>query len=248
MRAWLVRLYPAAWRARYGEEFLSLLQERAVGPFDVLDIIFAAFDAHRHFRGLDARTTQRKGIRMTLRLGGAAAVLGGLVSIVGLAWMIADSSDQGYDPGVTMFVVGLVGLLVGMAGLSAFQARAHPVLMWIAFGFPAAGVFVLVVALIGSFRGDDVWAGFLLGLAAIVIGSALFAIATWRTRALPRSGALILGIAAAVSVAGFVGASVIGGWIGELFVLGLVACPVAWVVVGLQAIRLDKQPASLTPA
>ena len=38
MRRFLVRLYPADWRARYGDEFEALLEERPLGPFDVADI------------------------------------------------------------------------------------------------------------------------------------------------------------------------------------------------------------------
>ena len=41
----LVRLYPASWRARYGEEFEALLEERPLGPFDVADVLLSAVDA-----------------------------------------------------------------------------------------------------------------------------------------------------------------------------------------------------------
>lgn len=30
----LLRLYPATWRARYEEEFLAVLEERPLSPFD----------------------------------------------------------------------------------------------------------------------------------------------------------------------------------------------------------------------
>ncbi len=46
LRNWLVRLYPSAWRERYGEEFGALLQECLHGPLDVLDILLGALDAH----------------------------------------------------------------------------------------------------------------------------------------------------------------------------------------------------------
>ena len=41
----LLRLYPAAWRARYGEEFAELLAARPPGFRDRLDIIAGAVDA-----------------------------------------------------------------------------------------------------------------------------------------------------------------------------------------------------------
>jgi hypothetical protein len=46
IRSWLVSLYPRAWRERYGEEFEILLEECLHSPFDVLDIVLGALDAH----------------------------------------------------------------------------------------------------------------------------------------------------------------------------------------------------------
>jgi hypothetical protein len=44
--SWLVRLYPRAWRQRYGVEFEALLEECLHSPLDVLDILLGALDAH----------------------------------------------------------------------------------------------------------------------------------------------------------------------------------------------------------
>ncbi len=41
----LLRLYPAAWRARYGDEMAALLEERRLGPRDRLDLVRGALDA-----------------------------------------------------------------------------------------------------------------------------------------------------------------------------------------------------------
>ncbi len=38
----LTRLYPPAWRARYGEEFQTFLESRHVGPFETLNIVASA--------------------------------------------------------------------------------------------------------------------------------------------------------------------------------------------------------------
>jgi hypothetical protein len=45
---WLLRLYPAQWRNRYGEEFAAVLaqQPASVGLF--LDVLSGAIDAHLH--------------------------------------------------------------------------------------------------------------------------------------------------------------------------------------------------------
>lgn len=42
----LVRLYPRAWRRRYGAEFTALLEQQPASPGTVLDIVRGALDAH----------------------------------------------------------------------------------------------------------------------------------------------------------------------------------------------------------
>ena len=81
----LVRAYPARWRARYGDEFLAVLEARPLGPFDVADVLLGALDAHLHLRGLGAASEHGKGFAMTLRLGGYAAIVGGSLFFIGLA-------------------------------------------------------------------------------------------------------------------------------------------------------------------
>jgi hypothetical protein len=42
---WLLRLYPARWRQRYGDEFLALIDTQPLTSAVVLDIVRGAFDA-----------------------------------------------------------------------------------------------------------------------------------------------------------------------------------------------------------
>jgi hypothetical protein len=58
----LLRLYPRAWRARYGAELTDLVAHTGLGPRSVLDITRAA--AHERGRELDAALTG--GATMTL--------------------------------------------------------------------------------------------------------------------------------------------------------------------------------------
>jgi hypothetical protein len=44
----LLRLYPALWRARYGEEMLAVLEARRPGLRGRLDLVRGAIDAHLH--------------------------------------------------------------------------------------------------------------------------------------------------------------------------------------------------------
>jgi hypothetical protein len=44
----LVKLYPGAWRSRYGDEMEALLEDRRPGRRERMDLIRGAFDAWLH--------------------------------------------------------------------------------------------------------------------------------------------------------------------------------------------------------
>ena len=147
MRALLLRCYPARWRARYGDEFAAVLEEWPLGPFDVADVLLGALDAHLHLRGLGAASEHRKGFAMSLRIGGYAAILGGALWLLTLAGNAINNGAETGSPLLGYAVVGAtVMTLVALIGLSAFQARSHPMLTWAAFAIPALGA---VIGLLG---------------------------------------------------------------------------------------------------
>ncbi len=43
---WLVALYPARWRERYGDEFEALLEDQPATPSLLFDVVRGALDAH----------------------------------------------------------------------------------------------------------------------------------------------------------------------------------------------------------
>ena len=200
--------------------------------------------------------THSKGFAMTLRLGGYAAILGGFLFFIGLA----AASALGDAGGVFLlaFAAGAAALLVALAGLSAFQARRYPKLVWAAFVLPAIGAVITVIGALGMvFIGDGLfigewsaWAVWFLGLAALIIGSGLFAVATWLTHTLSRPAAIVLVVASLGLVPLGLGLNVlpfipeafapiaIGVW-ASLFSLG-------WVALGVSAIRLDN-PGRIAP-
>lgn len=252
MRSFLLHLYPARWRARYGDEFEALLGERPLGPFDVADVLLGALDAQLHLRGLGSHSEQRRGFAMSLRIGGLAAILGGALWCAGLMWGTLDPADE--DPGAILMLLGTIALLVGLAGLSAFQARRHPALVWAAFALPAFGgalatLGLIIMAVVGDqpVAGVYGWSLFIVGVIATIAGSVPFAIATWRTAALPRSGAVILGISAVISFVSFVGASSMGGPAQPIVMAGFSAFALGWVVLGLQSIRMDRPAMAAGP-
>jgi hypothetical protein len=86
---WLIRLYPPAWRERYGDELDVLLEEGLRSPLDVLDILLGALDAHLEFpydmdwRSLNMLNKLRTSILLVFA-GYIGFVLGGM-SLQGLA-------------------------------------------------------------------------------------------------------------------------------------------------------------------
>jgi drug/metabolite transporter (DMT)-like permease len=261
MKSLLVRLYPARWRARYGEEFAAILEERPLGPFDVADILLGALDAQLRLRGRDATIKQGRMFTMSLRLGGAAAILGGVLFPAGFVAASIDGSDDPF-PGIAFILVGLVAFLVALIGLSAFQARRHPRLIWTAFALPAFGTAVACIGIVSApFFGDrpvvaglDPWSISMIGLMATAVGTILFALATYRTRALSRPAAGFLAAAAGYLVTGVVVA--LSGLFGEvdgvagtlaaaLGIAGLFAFSIGWIALGWTAIRADRPAPAL---
>ena len=241
----LVRLYPAAWRARYGEEFETILAERAMGPFDVADVVLGALDARLHPR-VARHAASGKGFSMSLRIGGAAAVIGGVLWPLGFA--IASIGDASQGIGFGIHIAGAVALLIALIGLSAFQSRLHPELVWTAFLLPAAGFVAAIVGsaamatlgdrpLVADWSGWSFWA---VGSLATLVGSILFGVASQRVQRVSRTGAMILTLGSLAAVIALViGTGGLGGPLGGVLALfGLLAFAGGWVAMGIGAIRL----------
>jgi len=238
MRSFLIRCYPARWRARYGDEFEAILEERPLGPFDVADILLGALDAQLRLRGRGAAIAQGRGLSMSLRIGGFAGILA--APLLALAWFLGYGpvAIDRVVPGVIL-LAGLSLLLVALAGLTAFQARTNPQATWAAFAVPAIGLAVFSIGATATVvTGDDYWGLTMLGVLTGVVGSALFAIVTYRTAVLSRGAALLIGIG---SVLPFAAATTS---FYALLVVAIICFLLGWFALGIQAIRLDR-PASL---
>jgi hypothetical protein len=256
MNRFLIRLYPTSWRTRYGDEFESLLEERPLGPFDVADVLLAAIDAHLSLRGRGAASHRQRSFTMSLRLGGSAAILGGTLFIAGFVATSLDGTDAAF-PGAAMILAGTAALLIALIGLSSFQARTHPRLIWTAFAVPAIGAVMSCVGLVAmAVFGDEplvaglsAWSIWMLGLIATIVGSALFAVATYQTRALSRHAAGLLaggsGFLLLVAVIGMSGLLAGDTFSQALMFAGLLAFSVGWIALGWAAVRLDR-PAAAT--
>jgi hypothetical protein len=244
----LVRLYPRAWRGRYGDELAALLEDRPPGPFDVADLALGALDAHLHLRGLSHHSEHRKGIPMSLRLAGLAAAVGGALWTL-FFMMAANAYANGADYGLAwialVLVAGLV-LLAALAGLSAAQYRVHPRTVWAAFLAPATGIGIVVIGLLfvlatggaadeGSVQARVLYAG----LALTLIGSLVFALVTVSTGAFSRIAAGLILVGVLPTTLGLFGA-MDAIWL----VVGGIAFGLGWIWLGLDAIRRDRGPMS----
>jgi hypothetical protein len=250
----LLRLYPARWRARYGDEFELVLSDRPLGPFDVADVLLGALDAHLHLRGLGAASQHGRGFAMTLRIGGYSAIIGGLLWFTVL---VGNAINDGAETiswwiGIAL-VVATIATLIALIGLSAFQARRYPALTWAAVAIPAAGGFVALLGVVAiTVNGDSDrgiigdlsgWAIATLGLLAMLAGSGLFALATWRTRSLSRGAAALLALGALIVVpalGGLTGGLVPSALVPLAIFASVLLFPAGWVALGISALRTDR--------
>ena len=246
MRSFLIRCYPARWRARYGDEFEAILEERPLGPFDLADILLGALDAQLRLHGRMSDIQQGKGFSMSLRVGGFAAIFGGAIFALSIVVGIGIVGNvEPVVPGI-LLVTGSLALLVALVGLSAFQARVHPVLSWAAVAIAAAGTIVGIVGIVGlQLVAEDYWIAFILGILGALVGSTLFAIATYRTAALSRGAALLLGVCSVLTIAAGQGGNILGP---VPLVVTSIGFALGWFVLGIHAVRLDRPASEPRPA
>ncbi len=259
MIALLLRCYPEAWLARYGDEFAAVLEQQPLGPFDVADVLLSALDAHLHLRGLGAASTHGKGFAMSLRIGGYAAIVAGILWFIALGALVINNGGDGAPWMFFVIVIATILTLIALTGLSAFQARRHPALTWAAFAVPAASAVVALIGFAAMAAGGDsdtplvagvgAWGIMSIGMMGLFIGSGLFALVTWRVRTLSRAAAAALGFGAITVISVLTGTA--GGLVPSTFAPVLMGVTVlafsgGWAGLGISALRVSG-PVSTTP-
>lgn len=212
----LLYLYPAAWRARYEEEFLAVLEERPISPFDAFDIVLGALDARLRPRSLAIELVTRRNLPMNARIAGFAALIGGgltlLMIVLGFVLPEPMRPTSAY-----LYPIAALALLVAVVGLSAVQGRRNPVLAWAAVIVPVAGLLASLLGVLGTVMGGEQpiiaglnnWYLWSLGLSGFALGSILFALATISVGVLSRGAALTL-LVGSLLVAGILFPAVLG--------------------------------------
>jgi hypothetical protein len=178
---------------------------------------------------------------MSLRIGGFAGIFA--APLLALAWFLGYGpvAIDRVVPGV-LLLAGLSLLLVALAGLTAFQARTNPHITWAAFAVPAIGLAVFSIGATATVvTGDDYWGLTMLGVLTGVVGSALFAIVTYRTAVLSRGAALLIGIGSVLPFAAAVTTFY------ALLVVAIICFLLGWFALGVQAIRLDRPATAARP-
>jgi hypothetical protein len=141
----LLRMYPRAWRERYGDEFLALLASEPQTPRLVLDVLAGA---------LDARLNARLGTRVAKP---AAVASRGLALIGGLSFRCGAAPRQTRAEMLVSSLV-LAGLMVGLTALYVAMRHTYGSALWVeALGFAALPLSLAVWAAQIQWKGTS-WA------------------------------------------------------------------------------------------
>jgi len=205
---WVVRLFPAAWRQRYADELLAILEAQTPSLRELIGLLYCALDAHLDpqvgaggdFSFMEGRPSMRT------RILAGAAVGGGLVILFGLIITVEDGI-------VFRLALFYAMATMGLIGIHARQAPRAPALAWIGF-LPALAAYAFsLVALLAPVAGATLPTiggrnpGFV-AQEAFWITSALFGAVTLAIGVLPRPAALALTIGAPLAMIGmFIGNS-----------------------------------------
>jgi hypothetical protein len=162
----LLRLYPRAWQARYGDELLALLADRPASPLDLLDLVRGAFDARLHpqLAGTAAERTERS-VPMFDRLPGLTAIAGGIAIIIAVALMALQPvvvGDDYRDTTLSLIIWGpaLVAIDVALIVAGTWRRPAGP--------WARADSLLGVLAIVAGFIWFTGWPGIIIGLFTLI--------------------------------------------------------------------------------
>lgn len=204
---WVVRLFPAAWRRRYADELVAILELQPPSLRQLIGLLYCALDAHLdpqvsdggEFSFMEGRPTMRT------RILAGAAVGGGLLLLFGLVITVSDGAL------ILRLTIFYALVTVGLIGIHRRQAGHMPVVAWLGF-VPALVAYSLSLA--GMLAGlADLSlpgiAGMRFGVfaqQAFWVTSVLFGVVTLAIGVLPRTAALALALGAAMVMIGvFIG-------------------------------------------
>lgn len=225
--ALLVRLYPATWRERYGDEFVELLADRPPRLRDRLDIVVGAVDARLHPQvgrpaPSDAPMPRDRLAGVLLAIGGALLTLWAAIGLP-----LVRRWDSGYGDGAPQLLnlswaAGAIGSIVIAVALLVIAARYD----WSIGPVGAVGGVLTAAGLLFASAGGGVIALVLLGVGSVIFAGRL------RGRLVRTSTALVLA-AATFALIGGMAAFAMGGGQETHFLWSMIAYGPAWLLVAL---------------
>jgi hypothetical protein len=252
----LVRLYPRAWQARYGEELEALAAARPLGLGGALDLLRGALDAHRHPELVDPTVVaatvpepvsrQRyEDLRVARRLGLGAfvgAVLLAIGTAVALNGPVVFDGDGAYRDGMAAVPFMLAAMVLLSGGLLGQLIRLGP-------GHLVARAGAILAVVCGPLWAFGPWLVVLLSL--VLAGLVAFGLAAWRAGALP--GAAMLAIVASVVASVAIVAVGIQSQVDRLqglnlFAVAILALIPIWLAIGATLLSLPDVQDDPAPA
>lgn len=263
----LLRLYPAAWRARYEAEVGQLLDEAGSHPGDIPALLRGALEARRHPGAMGLPTGGLRGWFTRIRIAGLLAVAGGLAwlgTYVAL-WLAAMLTSQNYDLRSVALLAGAGPLiLIAIAGLAPRgETRSRDRLLAVAaLSFTAVGAVLMSALLVRNGLSaevrlvpPDAEPVLFAGTALVLLGTLATAMMLWGREVASRRTLVLLGGAAILDL-GYLGVWVNVGFMDEVRSFGGAAAglfvAVGWIAVGWSAMRrpeiVAEEPAAAMAA
>ena len=242
----LVSLYPAAWRARYADEFAALLEDRPPRLQQVIDIAWGAVDAHLFPQAPEGR------YRMFTRLSGLSGLLAGLLLLVGFVVNVGGLVNIDPTTNAYRILAFYLFALVGLLGIHVRQVIVRPGLAW--FGFVAAltAIALGVVSAAASASGTE-WAGgglaFVAGI-ALWIGFSMLGATMLAAGVFPMPVGLAMTIASTMALVGLNLRNADAGFgiPGAVSQIGIILFGLAWIGIGLSLLAAQPREGVLGPA
>jgi hypothetical protein len=222
----LLRLYPRAWRRRYEDEFLALLECRPPTPLSVLDIVLGAVDAHVHREiPTDVVTTERRSGRSWLMNRNLFTAYGDAVGLeAGLAVVL-----------VPLMLGAVIAATLGLARRSHRSRLANLGALIAGIGAVASVGALALIALNERLGGLDGWNVGMLTVGALLAGQAIVAASAWHRA--PRPGLVLLVAGSAWIVIGMAYMQLSDNWVDGLVAPGWAVVAAGWVFIGITALR-----------
>ena len=120
----LMHLYPRAWRERYGDELVALLEEHPPTLADLFDLMRGAFDARLHPQ-VPGASAPGKEIPMNQRLFALMAAAGGVLWMAGFAAWLTSSLNVTGDHS-SAIAIPMVALSIALMGIGIGELGSRP--------------------------------------------------------------------------------------------------------------------------